>query len=220
MPEAPIRVLLVDDHQIVREGLRAVLEDEPRVFVCGEAADGTQAIARARSLQPEVVLLDLMMPGPSPVETIEGLRAACPTARIVVLTSFADEEQVHDVVAAGAVGYLVKDVSKGELLMAIRSARDGQPLLHREAQRHLVARSRRAPEPDRFDKLTPRERSILGCIARGLSNRDTARELKLSEGTVKGYVSAVLEKLGVGDRTQAALLAVRHGFDSGPATGR
>jgi DNA-binding NarL/FixJ family response regulator len=214
-PTPPIRVLLVDDHEIVREGVQAVLENDPRVTICGEASDGAAAVERARGLRPDVILLDLVMPGPTPAETIRALKAACPTAQVLILTSFAAEDQVLDALQAGAVGYLLKDVVKTELMMAIQAAHEGKPWLHREVQRHLVARTQRPREAGPFESLTPRELSVLERIASGRSNKEIGKELNLSEGTVKGYVSAVLSKLGVDDRTQAALLAAKHGLGDG-----
>lgn len=211
-PTPPIRILLVDDHEIVREGVQALLENDPRVMICGEAGDGATAVERARALRPDVVLLDLVMPGPAPAETIRALKQACPSTQILILTSFAAEEQVLDALEAGAVGYLLKDVVKTELMMAIQAAKEGKPWLHREVQRHLVARAQRPRQPGPFESLTPRELSVLTCIARGRSNKEIGKDLNLSEGTVKGYVSAVLAKLGVDDRTQAALLAAKHGL--------
>jgi DNA-binding NarL/FixJ family response regulator len=211
----PIRVLIVDDHEIVREGLRTLLAQEPEVEMVGEAADGEDAIALAGTLRPDVVLMDLVLPGMGGVEALGRIRQACPSCQVVVLTNFASDQTVRDAVEAGAVGYLLKDVLRNELLQAIRNAQRGRPSLHPEAQRHLMHRMR-APDarhPD--DELTPRERTVLELIASGHSNKSIAAELKLTEGTVKGYVSAVLAKLGVDDRTQAALYAVRRGLVPG-----
>ena len=212
MTAAPIRVLLADDHELVREGLRTVLAQEPEFAVVGDAASGEQAVALALALQPDVVLMDLVMPGLGGQEALTLIRQACPRSQVVVLTSFASDQSVRDAIAAGAVGYLLKDVLKNELLQAIRNAHQGRPALHPEAQRHLMRRITRpvAPSPDA--ELTPRERMVLQHLARGQSNKAIASALGLTEGTVKGYVSIILDKLGLQDRTQAALFAVRHGL--------
>ncbi len=207
-----IRVLLVDDHEIVREGVRAVLEDERDIEVVGEAGDGQQALERVRSLAPDVVLLDLVMPGPKAPDTIKAIREASPTTQVLMLTSFAEDAQVRETIGAGAIGYLLKDVLKNDLARAVRTARAGRPWLHPEAQRRLMQQVSRPAEPGPFDALTPRERSVLELIARGRSNKQIGAALHLSEGTVKGYVSIIFDKLGVEDRTQAALYAVKHGL--------
>ena len=209
-------MLIVDDHEIVREGLRTVLAQEPEVEVVGEAADGERAVSLARVLSPDVVLMDLVMPGMGGLEALKRIREACPHSQVVVLTNFASDQTVRDAIASGAVGYLLKDVHKTELMQAIRNARQGRPSLHPEAQRHLMRRVSGRPERSAADELTPRERSVLKLIAGGRSNKQIAAELNLTEGTVKGYVSAVLDKLGVDDRTQAALYAVKHGLVKQP----
>jgi DNA-binding NarL/FixJ family response regulator len=212
---APIKVMIVDDHELVREGLRSVLVQEPSIEVVGEAANGEQAVESAWRLRPDVVLMDLQMPGLDGIEALTRIRAKTPEIQVVVLTNFATDQKVRDAVAAGAIGYLLKDVLKAELLQAIRNAHEGRPSLHPEAQRHLMRRvTTPAPAPE-GSELTPRERSVLELIASGHSNKSIASVLNLSEGTVKGYVSAVLSKLGVDDRTQAALYAVKHGLAPG-----
>jgi DNA-binding NarL/FixJ family response regulator len=154
--------------------------------------------------------MDLVMPGVGGLEALARIREACPGSQVVVLTNFASDQTVRDAIANGAVGYLLKDVLKSELLQAIRNACLGRPSLHPEAQRHLMRRVTAPPERHPADELTPREKTVLERIARGRSNKQIASELQLTEGTVKGYVSAILDKLGVEDRTQAALYAVRH----------
>lgn len=205
---APVRVLLVDDHAIVREGLRALLEEEDGFAVAGEAADGERAVAAARELAPDVILMDLLMPGVDGLEALRRIRAADPEARVLVLTSAQDDRAVREAIDAGAVGFLFKDVSRRDLVRAVRDAAAGRPTLHPEAQRVLMKRPERSP----LDELTPRERTVLELIAQGRSNRQIALRLELTEGTVKGYVSTILDKLGVQDRTGAALFAVRHGL--------
>ena len=203
----PLRLMLVDDHEIVREGLRTLLEQEEGIEVVGEAEDGESAVRLAAERRPDVVLMDVMMPGMGGSEATRRLLALpSPPAppRVLMLTSLADEAAIREAVAAGAMGYLMKDVSRLELVRAVRDAARDRPTLHPEAQRILMRR----PEKSPLDDLTPRERSVLDLVAEGKSNRQIANRLGLTEGTVKGYVSILLDKLGVQDRTQAALLAV------------
>jgi len=207
MPEIPaqLRLLLVDDHAIVREGLRTLLAQEEDFVVVGEAGDGEAAVRLATDCHPDVVLMDVMMPGMGGIEATRRLLALPRPPRVVMLTSLAEEAAIREAVAAGAMGYLMKDVSRSELVRAVRDAARDRPTLHPEAQRILMKR----PEKTPLDDLTPRERSVLELVAEGKSNRQIANRLGLTEGTVKGYVSILLGKLGVQDRTQAALLAVR-----------
>ena len=206
-PIPPLRLLLVDDHEIVREGLRTLLEQEDDLEVVGEAGDGEAALRLAAELHPDVVLMDVMMPGMGGIEATRRLLALpSPPAppRVLMLTSLAEEGAIREAVAVGAMGYLMKDVSRSELVRAVIDAARDRPTLHPEAQRILMKR----PEKSPLDDLTPRERSVLDLVAEGKSNRQIANRLGLTEGTVKGYVSILLDKLGVQDRTQAALLAV------------
>jgi NarL family two-component system response regulator LiaR len=211
-----IRLLLVDDHAIVREGLRMLLGEVPDLELVGEAKDGPEAIAAAAALRPEVILLDLMLPGLNGIEVTRRILAQQPACRIIVLTSFADDQNVLAAMQAGAAGYLLKDVLQADLVKAIHQAAQGEPALHPEAQRKLVEYLTR-PQPAQADEagladLTERERDVLGLIARGLSNRQIADALHITEGTVKGHVSNILSKLHLQDRTQAALYAVRQGL--------
>jgi DNA-binding NarL/FixJ family response regulator len=210
----PIRIILADDHTIVREGVRAVLEGHPDLQVVGEFANGADAIAAAPALQPDVALVDLKMPGLSAPETIAGLRAALPSIRVLVFTSFGEDSLIRATLDAGAIGFLLKDALQGDLIRAIRSVAAGEAFLAPAAQRQLMDLLRN-PQPDR-DALTAREASVLRLIAEGLSNKQIARRLDLTEGTVKGYVSQILAKLHVDDRTQAALYAVRVGLHEEP----
>lgn len=203
-----LRVMLVDDHAVVREGLRALLEEEPDIAVVAECGSGDEALHAASEAHPDLVLLDLSMPGLDPVATIHRLVRGVPGVRIMVFTSFAEDELVRATLDAGATGFLLKDARREELLGAIRSVAAGQPYLAPSAQRQLMELLRRPPDP--MQSLTEREGDVLRLIGEGLSNKAIARELGLSEGTVKGYVSQVLGKLGVADRTQAALLAAKH----------
>ena len=211
----PVRVLIADDHQVVREGLQMILaESDGEIVVVGEASDGDEAVRLAKAVNPDVVLMDLSMPRVDGLEATRRLREAGVSSRVLILTSFADGDGVRDAVRAGVTGYLMKDVLKGELLTAIRLAADGVPTLHPRAQQHLMRGIAEPDTPSPFAVLTPRERDVLALLAQGESNKRIAAALNLSIGTVKGYVSAIFEKLGVDDRTQAALLVAKH--DSPP----
>jgi DNA-binding NarL/FixJ family response regulator len=207
-----IRVLIVDDHEIVREGLRTLLAEEEGVEVVGEASDGAEAVSLTLALQPDVILMDLVMPNMDGIEAMRSLQQPDASWHILVLTSFAEKEMVRSALELGAIGYLLKDILKTELIQAIHAASQGQPYLHREAQRSLIQQVATAAEPSLLSDLTQREQDVLRLISQGRSNKEIARELHLTEGTVKGYVSIILGKLGVSDRTQAALFAVRHGL--------
>ena len=209
-----VRVLLVDDHQIVREGLRTLFADEPGISVVGEAAGAAEAVEAARTLEPDIVIMDLLMPGGGSIDAIRAVRERPGGPQVLVLSSEAGDHHVREALRAGAIGYMLKDVSREDLVRAIHTVHRGQPALHPEAQRHLVRGVSVPGEGSALSDLTDRERDVLELIARGRSNKSIASELHLSEGTVKGYVSGVLAKLGVDDRTQAALFAVKHGVVS------
>lgn len=206
-----IRVLIVDDHVIVREGLQILLSEEPGFDVVGMAGESNAALALVRKHKPDVVLMDLVMPGLDGIETTRQILSVVPSTRVLVLTTFADDQRVRDAIQAGAIGYLLKDVLKPELLNAIRLAAAGKPALHPEAQQFLMKQLTGVDAPPHAN-LTARELSILKLIAEGNSNKEIALALHLTEGTVKGYVSAIFDKLNVEDRTQAALYAVKHGL--------
>jgi DNA-binding NarL/FixJ family response regulator len=211
--ETTVQILLVDDHAIVREGLRALLEDVPGMRIVGEASNGDEAVEMAARLQPNLVLMDLKMPGLPAPDAIRTIRARNPGIQILMLTSYAEDQQVQKVISAGALGYVLKDVAKSELLKAMSTVVNGEPWLHAEAQRLLVNRMRKPTEVNPLQLLTDRERSVLKLLAQGQSNRTIGKTLQLTEGTVKGYVSNILAKLKLEDRTQAALLAVKLGLD-------
>jgi DNA-binding NarL/FixJ family response regulator len=213
MTDASIGVLIVDDHQIVREGLATLLSEEPDIRVLAEAENGAQALNLAATLQPDVILMDLLMPQMDGIEATRQLREGNHPGQVLVLTSYAEDHRVSDAIRAGAIGYLLKDVLKDDLLRAIRNAAIGAPTLHPVAQRQLMQQVSSPSTASLLHTLTDRERDVLRCIARGESNKEIARRLHLTEGTVKGYVSAILAKLCVADRTQAALYAVKHGLD-------
>jgi NarL family two-component system response regulator LiaR len=215
-----ISVLVVDDHAVVRQGLRTFLELQDDIEVVGEAADGDAALAAVASLAPDVVLMDLVMPKLDGVSAIERLRDAAPGTRVIVLTSFLDEDKVLPAVRAGAAGYLLKDVQPAELVRAIRMADRGEALLHpavaARVLRELAADGARA---ERRDLLTARELEVLALIARGRANKAIAFDLGVAEKTVKTHVGNILGKLGLSDRTQAALYAVREGLAGGDPSG-
>lgn len=212
MAEA-IRILIVDDHAVVREGLRTFLELQEGLEVVGEADDGEQAVAEALRLRPDVVLMDLVMPRLDGVGAMRRLRAEAPGSRVIVLTSFADDARLLPAIRAGAAGYLLKNVKPPELARAVRAAHAGEALLDPAVAARLVQAIADPPAAAPAERaLTPRERQVLELIGRGLSNKLIARELAVSEKTVKAHVGHLLSKLGVSDRTQAALYAVRAGL--------
>lgn len=218
MPDEVIRVVVADDHPVVREGLRSFLATRPGIEVVGEAGDAEAAVTAARTLEPDVVLVDLMMPGDG-IEAIHGLRALSSPPRVLVLTSFAGDDKVLPALRAGAAGYLLKDVHPTDLEAAIRTVHRGGALLA-PAVASRVLDEATAPhrtdsgDDDRLAELTRREREVLALLGQGLSNRQLADALFVSEKTIKTHVSSILTKLRVADRTQAALYAVRHGLTS------
>lgn len=211
-----VRVLIADDHEVVRRGLRTFLEVQDDIVIVGEAADGAAVVAQAEELAPDVILLDLKMPGVDGVEALRMLRSRGSQAKVLVVTSYADLSAVVPAVQAGAAGYVYKDIDPTALASAIRSVHAGHVLLHPDVAAALLAvdgeSGRGGGAADRLGALTPRERDVLAEIARGRSNREIARALVLSEKTVKTHVSNILMKLDLADRTQAALFAVRHGL--------
>jgi NarL family two-component system response regulator LiaR len=215
MSEGSIRVLIVDDHAVVRRGIRALLDVEPGMEVAGEAASGREAVAQVEKLNPDVILMDLVMPGIDGVEAIRQIRSSQPDATILVLTGFGSDDKLFPAIRAGALGYLLKDASPQELIRAIRDAADGLTALNPSVARRLLAEFSRdhAGEPPQ-ESLTERETDVLRQLALGLSNEAIAKKLYISEATVRTHVSNILAKLGLDNRTQAALYALREGLAS------
>ncbi|MTV37828.1 response regulator [Duganella radicis] len=208
-----ISVLLVDDHTLFRSGIRSLLQRHPEFAVVGEAADGFEGVKRAQQLKPQVILLDLNMPGISGLETLQLLRTDCPDSAVVMLTVSEDAEDLSTALKAGASGYLLKNIDTDYLTRAIRRAAAGETVVAEAMTAKLVAQLQSgaaAPAPSELDRLTPRERQILDCLARGDSNKGIARSLDLAESTVKIHVQSVLKKLKLSSRVQAAVYAVEH----------
>jgi two-component system nitrate/nitrite response regulator NarL len=213
-----ISVLLVDDHTLFRSGIRSLLQRHPEFCVVGEAADGFEGIKLALQLRPRVVLLDLNMPGMSGVETLQLLRQDSPDSAVVMLTVSEDAEDLSVALKAGASGYLLKNIDTDYLTRAIRRAAAGETVVAEAMTAKLVAQLQSgaaAPVASELDKLTPREREILDCLARGESNKSIARNLELAESTVKIHVQNVLKKLKLSSRVQAAVYAVEHRMQGG-----
>ena len=212
MTEA-ISILIVDDHASVREGQRALIDTEPGMTLVGEATNGVEAVQMARDLNPDVIFMDLFMPVMSGIEATEAITAEDPGARILVLTSFAEDEKVFAAVKAGASGYLLKDATPDEILAAVRSVYRGEPAMNPIIANKLMRELRRESDlPPTEDPLTERELEILKLVAQGLSNQEIAEELVISERTVRTHVSNILSKLHLANRTQAALYALKEGL--------
>jgi NarL family two-component system response regulator LiaR len=214
-----IRVLIVDDHAVVREGLRTFLELQEGIEVAGEAADGDEAVAAAERLAPDVILMDLVMPRRDGVSAMREIRERVPGARVIVLTSFLDDGRLMPALAAGAAGYLLKDVEPSELARAVRGAHAGEAMIDPTVAARLLRTLSDPQARAASGELTRREREVLALIVAGRSNKRIARELEIAEKTVKTHVGHLLAKLGVADRTQAAMLAVRSGLVEGPRLG-
>jgi DNA-binding NarL/FixJ family response regulator len=210
-----IRILLVDDHSVVRQGLRMFLALDPELEVVGEARNGIEAVRLARQLQPDVVLMDLLMPEMDGIAATTAIRQELPQVEVIALTSVLEDQKVYGAIRAGAIGYLLKDTESEELCRAIKAAAAGQVQLSPQAAARLM---REVSLPDNPEKLTARETEVLRLLAHGLANKEIARDLGIGEKTVKTHVSNILGKLGVLSRTQAALQAVRMGLvpDAGP----
>ncbi|MGB7540074.1 MAG: response regulator transcription factor [Anaerolineales bacterium] len=227
LPDPPktekIRILLVDDHAVVRQGLRTFIELQDDLEVVGEGCNGGEAVDLAARYQPDVILLDLVMPGMDGVEAIGKILACSPFSRVIILTSFGGDDKIFPAIRAGAQGYLLKDIQPGELIQAVRGMHQGKTPLHPDVAKRLVsavagnASAMQAPAislPEDLRGLTEREREVLGLIARGLNNREIAEKMVVSEATVKTHVSNLLDKLGLQDRTRAAIWALKHGIGS------
>ena len=208
-----IGVLIVDDHAVVRQGLRTLLELHDEIKVVGEAANGVEAVEQARQLLPDLVLMDLLMPEMDGIEATRRIRALSPATKVIILTSFAEDHNVFPSIKAGAQGYLLKNVSPPDLVRAILAAHGGEVQLDPEIAKKLMEEFSAKPAKPAASELTERELEVLRLIARGLNNRDIAGELVLSEKTVKTHVSNILSKLHLSDRTQAAIYALREGLD-------
>lgn len=209
----PISVLLVDDHTLFRSGIRSLLQRHPEFVVVGEAADGFEGVKRAQQLKPQVILLDLNMPGMSGLETLQLLRQDCPDSAVVMLTVSEDGEDLAVALKAGAIGYLLKNIDTDYLTRAIGRAAAGEPVLAEAMTAKLMTQLQQGAAPpvaSELDKLTAREREILDCLARGESNKGIARMLDLAESTVKIHVQSVLKKLKLSSRVQAAVYVVEH----------
>jgi NarL family two-component system response regulator LiaR len=209
LPSA-IRVVVADDHEVVREGLRTFLRLQPGIEVVGEAGDGAEAVEEARRLGPDVVLMDLVMPELDGIEAMRRIRAERPQTRVIVLTSFGDDEKLLPAVRAGAAGYLMKSAPPSEVVRAIHAAHEGEAVIDPKAAGRLLD-ALAAAGPNSHG-LTPRERQVLALVCHGLSNKRIAAELGLSQKTIKAHVGHIFGKLGVTDRTQAALVALREGL--------
>jgi NarL family two-component system response regulator LiaR len=209
-----ITVLIVDDHAVVRGGVRGYLETQPDISVVGEADSGEEAVRLAANQVPDVVLMDLVMPGMDGVEATRRVRRVSPRSQVVVLTSYHDDVHIFPAIKAGALSYLLKDVGPEDLAEAIRAAARGEAVLHPHVATRVMQelRGTRQQVPNPFTELTDRELEVLRLIAEGLSNAKIAERLVLSEKTVKGYVSNILSKLYLADRTQAAVFAWREGM--------
>ena len=216
MDTLPIRVLLTDDHAIVRKGVRALLATERDIQVVGEAGNGVEAVIQAEALCPDVILMDLMMPELDGIEATHQIMAKIPTARVIVLTSFAADEKVFPAIKAGAIGYLLKDSGPEELVGAIRKVHSGEPSLDPSIARKVLLELSHPPkqQPLTADPLTERELEVLRLVAQGCSNKEIALKLSVSELTVRTHVSNILGKLHLASRTQAALYALQKGITS------
>ncbi len=210
-----MKILICDDQAVIRDGLEMLLNLEKDIQVIGTAQDGAEAVELAAKKQPDIILMDLKMPGTNGIEATRQIRAKFPSIKILVLTTYDDDEWVFDAIRAGASGYLLKDTSREKIIEAIRGTVTGRSFVDPAVAGKLlnrVASNQTQPASLLTDKLTEREVDVLRLIAKGFNNGEIARQLHLSEGTVRNHVSAILEKLGVSDRTQAAVIAIQHGL--------
>ena len=209
-----ISVVIVDDHALVRQGLRTFLDLHDDIQVTGEAANGVEAVERTGQLRPDVVLMDLVMPEMDGIEATKRIRSICPDTKVIVLTSFTEDDKLFPSIKAGAMGYLLKNVSPEDLVNAIKAAHRGEAQLNPEIARRLMEEVSKRSSTSSEEELTRREMDVLRLIAQGRSNRDISEELVLSEKTVKTHVSNILGKLHLADRTQAAIYAINQGLVS------
>lgn len=210
-----LRILLVDDHEVVRLGLKALLSRHPRFEIVGEAGTAEEALTKARVHKPDVIVMDIRLSGASGIDATRDIMAVLPDTRIIILTSYADDDLLMDAVAAGAIGYVLKQIGSDELVRALETVARGEALLDPAMMNKAFARLREAARKDRgdaFKMLTEQEVKILALLARGRTNREIAGELFLSEKTVRNYVSSILGKLNISHRAQAAAYAVSHGL--------
>jgi NarL family two-component system response regulator LiaR len=215
MTTTPIRILIADDHAVVRRGLQTLINSEPNMEVVGEAVDGVDAVQKALALEPDVILLDMVMPRQNGLEAIGEIKQARPDARILILTSFAEDDKVFPSIKAGALGYLLKDSSPEQLLQAILDVYRGEPSLHPSIALKLMRELNQPPDlPPTEEPLTEREVEVLKLVARGLTNQEIASTLVISERTVGNHLGNILSKLHLANRTQAALYALRQGLAS------
>ncbi len=216
MSDAKIKVLIVDDHQVVRQGLRTFLELHDDMFVVGEADDGAAAVEQVCRLGPDVVLMDLVMPQMDGIAATRAIKAKASSPKVIALTSFTEDDKVFPAIQAGASSYLLKDVTPDELVEAIRAVYRGEPRLHPDIARKLMQQVAQQTSPTResaeADNLTEREREVVRLVAQGASNSEIARALVISDKTVKTHVSNILSKLRLQDRTQLAICAVKRGW--------
>jgi NarL family two-component system response regulator LiaR len=214
-PKSKIKVLIVDDHRVVRQGLRTFLELQPDIVVVGEAGDGQEAVEMVRRFQPDVVLMDLVMPRLDGIAAIRQVKTLSSSVKVIALTSFTEDDKVIPAIQAGASSYLLKDVSPDDLAEAIRAAQRGEARLHPDIARMLMEQVAQQSGPTRQDlplDLTGRELEVVQLVAQGLSNSKIAQELVISEKTVKTHISNILGKLHLDDRTQLAIYAIKHGL--------
>jgi len=218
MDQANIKIMIADDHPLVREGIRSFLKNKPGFEVVGEAEDGEQAVSMAFALNPDVILMDLVMPVKDGLSAIREIKAINPAARILVITSFAEDDKVFPAIKAGASGYLLKDSSPQQLLQAIRDVYQNKSSLHPVIANKVLIEINKSPNTSdllpRDEQLSEREKTVLKWIAQGSSNHKIAEELKLSENTVRSHISKILVKLHLANRTQATLYALREGLAS------
>ena len=213
--ESTIRVLLVDDHTLFRSGIKALLQRQSGFEVVGEAGDGLEGLKRAKSLKPDVVLLDLHMPGISGKDVVQAIVEEVPASHVIILTVSEDADDLLETLRVGALGYLLKNIDAEFLINAVRHAAEGEAVMSPQMTAKLMQNVRAGSKPQAVadhDKLSPREKEILGYLARGASNKDIARDLDLAESTVKMHIQGILKKLDLASRVQAAVYAVEHGL--------